>query len=258
MDEGPRACLRCPRPAPSLGVNAGFVATKEGVVVVDASWTVHSARTILGYVRAVAPGRPVRYLVWTEHHSDHIFGSIVFVREGAEVIAHRAAAEFLKEIGGIKGYAELMRKRVNERYAELVEKGYDIGAVVFDGVEDVWPDVLIEDEYAFELGGVEFRLIPTPGHTPSNLVVYLPQYRVLFAGDTVYSGYPPNTRFATPELIERWVESLEMLLELDVDVVVPGHGPLCGREEIERNLAELRSVREGQGDDQRATRRWRA
>ncbi|RLF02514.1 MAG: hypothetical protein DRK00_09940 [Thermoprotei archaeon] len=224
------------------GVNAGFIVTEEGVVVIDASWTVHSALTILGYARAVAPGKRIKYLVWTEHHSDHIFGSVVFVREGAKVVAHRAAAEFLKEVGGIRGYMKLMRKRVNERYADLLKRGYDVGAVVFEGVEDVWPDVLIEGEHSLELGGVEFRLIPTPGHTPSNLVVFLPQYRVLFAGDTVYSRYPPVTRFATPELIEKWIESLEMLLELDVDVIVPGHGPLCGREEVERNLAELKRI----------------
>jgi len=128
------------------GVNAGFVVTEEAVVVIDASWTVHSAKTILGYARAVAPGKPIKYLVWTEHHSDHIFGSIVFVREGAKVIAHRAAAEFLKEMGGIRGYVKYMKERINKRYAELVGKGYDIGAIVFEGVEDVWPEVLIEEE----------------------------------------------------------------------------------------------------------------
>ena len=87
-----------------LGVNSGFVVTDEGVVVIDASWTYYSALTILGYIKAIAKDKPIKYLIWTEHHSDHIFGSIVFVREGAKVIAHKNAYEHLREIGGIKGY----------------------------------------------------------------------------------------------------------------------------------------------------------
>ena len=74
-----------------------------------------------------------RYLIWTEPHSDHVFGSVVFVREGARVIAHRNAAEFLKEVGGIKGYAEFMRKKINDKYVELVERGYDIGLYFLTG-----------------------------------------------------------------------------------------------------------------------------
>lgn len=167
------------------------------------------------------------------------------MEEGAKVIAHRAVVEFLKEIGGIRGYVGFMRKRVNEKYTDLLKQGCDIGAIVFEGVKDVWPDILIENEYVFKLGRVEFRLIPTPGHTHSNIVVYIPQYRILFAGDTVYFRYPPNTRFATPELIESWIENLNTLLKLNIDVVVPGHGPLCGKEEVGRNLKELIRIKEG-------------
>lgn len=226
-------------------MNTGFVVTSEGVVVIDASWTVYSALTILGYIKAVAPEKTVKYLIWTEHHSDHIFGSIVFVKEGAKIIAHKNASLFLKEIGGINSYIEFMKKRVNERYSELVKQGYDIGMIIFEGVEDVQPNILIDDEYRLELGDVEFKLISTPGHTPSNIVVYLPQYRILFAGETIYSKYPPNTRFATPELIQKWIEALKRLYELDIEIIVPGHGPLCGKEEMKRNLRELSALATG-------------
>lgn len=224
------------------GVNAGFVVTDDGVVVVDAGWTIYSALTILGYIRAVAGSKSIKYLIWTEHHSDHIFGSIVFVKEGAKVIAHRSAYEHLKEIGGIKGYAEFMRARINERYREFVERGYDIGSVMFQGVEDVWPDILIDSEYTLRLGDHEIRLIPTPGHTPSNIVAYVPKCRVLFAGDTIYSGYPPNTRFSTPELIKKWIRALDYLYALDIDTIIPGHGPPCSKDEIKRNKSILERV----------------
>ncbi len=89
------------------------------------------------------------------------------------------------------------------------------------------------------VGGEEIRLIPTPGHLESNISVYLPRARILFAGDTVYSGYPPTTRFGHPELWKRWIRSLELIKALNVDKIVPGHGPICGKEEVQRNIEYL-------------------
>ena len=224
------------------GVNAGFIVTDDGVVVVDAGWTYYSALTILGYVKAVAGSKPIRYLIWTEHHSDHIFGSIVFVKEGAKVIAHRNADKHLKEIGGIKGYVEFMKRKTNEEYRSLVEKGYDVGSIIFTGVEDVWPDILIDDEYSLILRDIEIKLIPTPGHTPSNIVVYIPKCRILFAGDTICSRYPPNIKFTTPKLIREWIRALDYLYTLDIDTIVPGHGPPCSKDEIKRNKSILEKI----------------
>jgi len=220
-----------------LGVNAGFIVTSDGVVVVDSGWTVDSALTILGYAKAASRGKSVKYLIWTEHHSDHIFGSCVFAREGARIIAHRNAVLFLKDIGGIKNYVKFMKEKMKTE-----SKGFSVADVVFEGVEEVEPDIVVESERIFEVGSTEIVLIPLPGHTPSNMVVYLPQHRVLFSGDAIYSKYPPNTRFSTRKLIEEWIKGLEKLLELKTDVIVPGHGPLCGKSEIERNLRYLKSL----------------
>jgi len=224
------------------GVNAGFVVTDGGVVVIDSGWTYYSALTILGYIKSVAGDKPIKYLIWTEHHSDHIFGSIVFTREGAEVIAHKNAYVFLKEIGGIRGYVKFMKEKINNEYKALVERGFDIGSMIFENVEDVWPSILIDKEYTFTLGDTEFRLIPTPGHTPSNIVVYIPKHKVLFAGDTIYSKYPPNTRFSTQELIENWIKALDCIYTLNIEVIIPGHGPPCSKEEINRIKAILKEL----------------
>jgi len=132
-------------------VNAGFIVTDKGIIVVDADWTYYSALTILRYIKAIASNKPIKYLVWTEHHSDHIFGSIVFIREGAKIIAHRNAYEHLKEVGSIRGYVGFMKGKVNEEYRDLVKKGYDVGSIMFKGVEDVWPEILIDTEYALKL-----------------------------------------------------------------------------------------------------------
>jgi glyoxylase-like metal-dependent hydrolase (beta-lactamase superfamily II) len=86
---------------------------------------------------------------------------------------------------------------------------------------------------------VNAGFVVTPGHVPSELCVYCPGSKVLFAGDTIYEGMPPNTRFAGPAEKAEWVRQLRRLRELDIEVVVPGHGAICGKEEIDRNIALL-------------------
>lgn len=225
-----------------IGVNAGFVVTEEGVVVVDSGWTHASALTILGYIDAVAPHGDVRYLIWTEHHADHIFGGHPFKERGAEVIAHRLVSEFLQDEG--RSYVSQQRGARNDvwRNSTIVPEGCDFGATFFRDVELVLPDRTIDEETMLRVGREEIRLIPTPGHLRDSICVYLPRAKVLFAGDTVYSGYPPTTRFGDQELWRLWVSSLERLCELEIRTIIPGHGAPCGRDELERNAGFLRKL----------------
>jgi glyoxylase-like metal-dependent hydrolase (beta-lactamase superfamily II) len=101
------------------------------------------------------------------------------------------------------------------------------------------PDRSIEADTLLDLDGEAIHLLATPGHVPSELSVYVPRSKVLFAGDAVYQGMRPNTRFAGPEERAEWVRQLRRLKDLDVEVVVPGHGQVCGVDEIERNIAML-------------------
>lgn len=212
-----------------IGVNAGFVVTREGVVVIDSGLTHPSALTILGYIEAAAPGSQIKYLILTEHHSDHIFGAHVFKAGGAEIIAHKLAREYLESEG--QGYVE----------ARMFEMpgGFDFGRTFYRNVELVLPDRTIDGPADLSVGGELLRLIPTPGHLLDCISVYLPRSRILFAGDTVYSGYPPTTRFGDERLWSQWIVSLKRLKQLDIERIVPGHGPLCGKSEIDRNIEYL-------------------
>ena len=218
------------------GVNAGFVVTDEGVVVIDTGWTHPSALTILGYIEAAAPGKPIKSVILTEHHSDHIFGACVFKARGAEIIAHRHTREFLESKG--KGYVEHMIELHNKN-RHTMPQGYDFGRTFFQKVELMLPDRTIDEPTELHVGGEELRLIPTPGHLLDCISVYLPRTKILFAGDTIYSGYPPTTRFGDASQWREWIKSLERLNELEIEVIVPGHGPLCDKSEIEKNLKYL-------------------
>jgi cyclase len=123
-------------------------------------------------------------------------------------------------------------------------------------VELMLPDRTIGEPTDLAVGGELLKLIPTPGHLADCVSVYLPQKKILFAGDTIYSGYPPTTRFGDERLWREWITSLERLKQLEVETIVPGHGPLCGKSEIDRNieyLAKLLQARISPGDEGKRT-----
>ncbi len=111
--------------------------------MVDSGWTRLSALTILGYIRAAAGDADIKFLVLTEHHSDHIFGAKIFKEQGAKIIAHAKTKEFLEGEG--KDYVKFMIERQNRPWADIRDPGYDIGANLFSGVEIVLPDVTIDE-----------------------------------------------------------------------------------------------------------------
>lgn len=178
-----------------------------------------------------APDAARSYLILTHHHSDHTFGMRIFREQGAEIVAHARVCEFLEDDQG------RYKAFIAEHYIGSQEEGDRIvGDVVLSA-----PDRLIEVDTLLEVDGEAIHLEAMPGHVPSQLCVYVPGSKVLFAGDAVYQGMHPNARFAGPAEIREWVRQLCRLKELDIEVVVPGHGQLCGKDEIKRNIALLES-----------------
>ncbi len=187
--------------------NAGFVLTKEGVVVVDALGSPALAEELLAQIRRITP-LPVTHVILTHYHADHIYGLQAFKAAGATVIAHRAAGEYLN--------SETAAQRLKVSREELFPW-------IDESTRLVPADRWIDGPTTLTLGGVEFRLQPAgPSHTPEDLVVYVPAKRALFAGDLVFRGRVP---FVGQADSRHWIEALDMLLGYDIDLVVPGHGP---------------------------------
>lgn len=210
-------------------VNAGFVITPSAVVSIDTGMSVSDGDFLWQASHQPVPGCKGSFLILTHHHSDHTFGMRVFSEQGVEVIAHAAVREFLENDGG------RYKAFIVEQYLASQEEGDRIlGEVVLS-----LPDRLIEQDTVLDVDGEQVQLLVTPGHVPSELCVYCPGSKVLFAGDTIYEGMPPNTRFAGPAEKAEWVRQLRRLKELDIEVVVPGHGAICSKEEIDRNIALL-------------------
>jgi len=189
--------------------NAGFIVTQEGVVVVDAEASPAAGETLLRTVRSVT-SRPIRWLVLTHHHPDHHFGAIVFRKAGARVIAHPDTRTLASEGGPDEEVINWIRV---------------VGLDAMRGFEFAdTPDRPVTGSDTLRLGGRTIVVFsPGPGHTPGDLMVWLPAERVLFAGDIlIEDGVTMMVDGSAPALLG----ALARIDSLAPRVVVPGHGAI--------------------------------
>jgi glyoxylase-like metal-dependent hydrolase (beta-lactamase superfamily II) len=185
--------------------NAGFVVTKDGVVLVDALGSPALARELLKTIAAITP-QPVKLVILTHYHADHVYGAQVFKDAGATIVAH----------GLGRGYLESETARL--RLKASIDQG-----LTESGTRLVAADTWLAGSASFDVGGTRFEAMQVgPAHTVEDLAVYVPSEGVLFAGDLVFRGRVPYVGDADSR---RWIESLDRLLALPAAVIVPGHGP---------------------------------
>lgn len=211
--------------------NAAFVVTPAGVVVIDALGSPALAERLMAEIRKVTP-RPVTHVIVTHYHADHIYGLQAFKAQGARIIAHGAAREYMN--------SETARLRLEASREELAPW-------VNDETRLVEADEWLEGDKTLKIGGVEFQIrIVGPSHTPEDLVVYLPGEKVLFAGDLVFRSRIPYVGKADSR---HWILALEKLLAFDAAVIVPGHGPLSheARKDMQLTRDYLRYLRTSMG-----------
>lgn len=188
--------------------NAGFVVTDDGVVVVDALGSPELARQLLAEIKRIT-SQPVRYVIATHYHADHIYGLQSFAEAGAKILAHGSAREYLN--------SDTAQKRLE---ASRIELAPWINAQTRLVPADRW---LEGQETLLRVGSFDFLIGHVgPAHTPEDVVVYVRQIGVLFAGDLFFQGRIPFVGQADSRL---WIQSLNRLMDYQPKIVVPGHGP---------------------------------
>jgi len=212
--------------------NAAFVVTPEGVLVVDALGSPALAQELIQEIRKITPA-PIRYVVMTHYHADHIYGLQALKAAGAQVIAQQDGQIYLHS-----DTAALRLKASREELFPWIDEKTTL----------VPADRWIAGALTLQMGGLDFQIQPVgPAHTPEDLVVYVPQLRLLLAGDIVFRGRVP---FVGQADSGRWIGALDKLLAFDTQVIVPGHGPVSStaREDLQMTRDYLAFLRRRMGE----------
>ncbi len=204
--------------------NTGFLVGRSRAAAIDACATEARTRALLAAIRQVTP-RPVQTLINTHHHGDHTHGNSLF--EDATIVAHEGTrAEILAE--GKPGTSALIRSGTWNP-VEWGELQTAPPFLTYQTSVDLWVDEL----------RCEVRHVGTPAHSTNDSIVWLPERRVLFAGDLLFNG---GTPFLLAGSVVGAIQAVRALKDLDAETIVPGHGPVCGPVVIDDVLAYLEFV----------------
>jgi glyoxylase-like metal-dependent hydrolase (beta-lactamase superfamily II) len=202
------------------GANHGFVVTSEGVVVID---TPFKPTDTLELRRSLQPFGRLAYVINTEPHGDHWTGNSFL---DAPVIGH-----------------EGVRKRIlDTNIDEHITKVANLGSSEIEflkGYRPVPPSITFSHRMTLHLGAHTFQLIHMPGHTPYQAAVVIEEERVAFTSDNIFSGVLTWMNDPGIDLVG-WVRTLDSVRRLDVDLLVPGHGPICSKDYLDEQEAAVR------------------
>ncbi len=186
--------------------NAGFVVTDVGVVVLDTLGTPVLAHKLVAAIKKVT-NKPIKRVIVSHYHADHIYGLQVFKDMGVEIWAH---------VGG-KGYL------ASEEAAKLLVQRRD---ALFPWVDEttrlVAADKWLTGNTNFEMGGLHFQLRHVgPAHAPDDLVMFVQEDKVLYAADLIFIGRVP---FVGDADSRNWLVAIDKLIKFKPKFMITGHG----------------------------------
>ena len=210
------------------GGNAGFVIGDDGVLVIDTFQDPRPAKALLAEIRKLTP-LPIRFVVNTHYHLDHVNGNDVFAATGATIVAHRNVRAWMRT-ENIKMLDPPVTPEKKARVESLT-----------------LPTVVYDSHIELYLGSRRINIRYYPGHTGGDSVVFVPDARVVFCGDMLWKDHIPNLIDASTGA---WIESLDamqkdaMQKDYGPSTWVPGHGGIANANDVlvfRKYLADLRA-----------------
>lgn len=211
------------------GCNPSMVRTGDGIVIIDTPQLPTQAVAMRAKAEALGP---IRYIINTEHHVDHILGNFFFKGAGAVVHHQGVYDNFMTTGPDLDPFTFAVTS---------IETDDPAAAAIFPDRETYYADpnkgtIIFSGDLTLKVGDHTFELLHTPGHTPGQIAVHVPEERIVFTGDTVFSDC--KTWLMNSD-IDEWMTALDRVAALDVDFVVPGHGPVTTLDYIVKQRAIL-------------------
>jgi cyclase len=210
------------------GCNPGYVATSDGVVVIDSPQLPSKAAAMR---EEVSKRGAIRFLINTENHYDHIFGNHFFAGLCPVIGQEYILENFWAPVRGLEPYSFCL---------ETVKQDDPQGMALMPAKEEVRiypPAITFRKRLTVRVGEQVLELFHTPGHTKAQTCVYIPKERAAFVGDTIFCECQTWLQACDPDA---WLRSLEFLKTLDIDYIIPGHGPVCNKDYIPKQSAFVR------------------
>lgn len=231
--------------------NSILIEGEDAAIVVDVMESLEAAERIAERFRAITD-KPVKALVYTHSHPDHIHGGAAFVDPEdpeLQIFAHDSLIAAADKISGV--LQPIITRRSMRMYGnplpDAQRTNVGLGAFVAVGegstLEVLRPTRTFADRLEVEVAGVKMVLQHAPGETEDQIFVWLPERRVLLPADNFYKAFPNlytirGTGYRDPR---QWADSLDAMRALDAEHLVPSHGrPISGAEEVSQRLTEYR------------------
>ncbi len=261
LAEGVYAAMRKHPPLMSFDPNNVFIINDDDVVVVDANASLAATKELLAALRKLT-NKPVKYVINTHWHDDHIIGNQVYQAAfpNIEFIAHASSLADRPTVGdgnrqqmleGGRDYIKFLRERVEQNKSlaggalsdeERINYRSDIAwleraLAEAPNVKIMLPTLTIEDKLTLQRGArtIEIRHLGR-GHTGADLIVHLPKESILITGDLVVWPVPLVGSTSFPAA---YSATMEKLLTIPANIIVPGHGPVLRDNEYLKLTARL-------------------
>jgi cyclase len=201
------------------GCNYSLVVTAEGTVVIDTPMVPADAKK---WREEATKYGEIRYVINNEPHNDHVAGNCWL---GGTLVAHEGTREAIKQ-----NKQEVLEEQMSWMVPDALPLDKEFRYRL--------PDITFSDELKIFLGKHTINIISVPGHTPSQTAVFVPEERVLFTSDNVTMQMP----IMIDAVPEEWLKSLKKLQTLDIDKIVPGHGPICDKTALDVTYSNVQYI----------------
>lgn len=226
------------------GGNVSFLVTRKGIVVVDAGSTPGNGQEIISIIKSVS-NKPIKYLILTHFHSDHINGIAGFPKD-VIIIAHKNLAKnnetfnkatidsYIRDV--LPSYLvnlKLQMGEINDKKSKeylALKEDFDNNEEYLEEIKNIKfriPDITFEDYYRFKIADERIMLEYTDqGHTNDNIVVKFSNHNVIHTGDLVFNGSVPYLINDHGVDVYNWMRTLDDLYKENIYTVIPGHGEI--------------------------------